>query len=102
MAARRARRAGARAGMPRGHPPSARLKPGMRLGVGIERFDYTKGILDRMRAVDAFVGAHPEWKGRFTFVQVAAPTRSRLPAYQHLQEEARDLAAAINARHGAA
>lgn len=74
----------------------------VRLGVGIERFDYTKGILDRMCAVDAFLSRHPEWKGRFTFLQVAAPTRSRLSAYRHLQDEARDLANEINARHGTA
>jgi trehalose 6-phosphate synthase len=77
------------------------LNPDMRLGVGVERFDYTKGILDRMRAVDALLADHPEWKGRFTFVQVAAPTRSRLPAYQQLQKEADELAQEINSRHRA-
>ena len=45
------------------------------LAVGIERFDYTKGILDRMRAVDVLLETRPEWRGRFSFVQVAAPTR---------------------------
>ena len=50
----------------------------MRLGVGIERFDYTKGILDRLRAVDAFLTSHPEWKNQFVFLQVAAPTRGKL------------------------
>ena len=78
------------------------LDEGVRLGVGIERFDYTKGILDRMRAVDALLSRHPEWKGRFTFLQVAAPTRSRLSTYRQLQDEARELAAEINARHGTA
>jgi trehalose 6-phosphate synthase len=76
------------------------LDDSVRLGVGIERFDYTKGILDRMRAVDALLMRHPEWKGRFTFLQVAAPTRSRLSSYRQLQDEARDLAAEINERHG--
>jgi trehalose 6-phosphate synthase len=75
------------------------LKAGIRLGVGIERFDYTKGILDRMHAVDSFLRQQPEWRGRFSFIQVAAPTRSRLPAYQRLQDEARELADEINARH---
>jgi trehalose 6-phosphate synthase len=78
------------------------LADSVRLGVGIERFDYTKGILDRMRAVDALLMRHPEWKGRFTFLQVAAPTRSRLSSYRQLQDEARDLAAEINERHGTA
>jgi trehalose-6-phosphate synthase len=93
---------GAEAGrrMPRQCARPFGLPDGVRLGIGVERFDYTKGILDRMRAVDAFLAQHPEWKGRFTFLQVAAPTRSRLPAYRHLQDEARDLANEINARHG--
>lgn len=70
-----------------------------RLAVGIERFDYTKGILDRMRSVDRFLTTHPEWKGSFAFVQVAAPTRSKLPTYLLLQKEAQALAEEINARH---
>ncbi|WP_372423854.1 alpha,alpha-trehalose-phosphate synthase (UDP-forming) [Salinarimonas chemoclinalis] len=76
------------------------LAPDIRLGVGIERFDYTKGILDRMRGVDAFLEAFPDWKGRFCFAQVAAPTRAKLASYRNLQAEAEELAAQINARHG--
>ena len=72
----------------------------MRLAVGIERFDYTKGILDRMRSVDRLLTAHPEWRGRFAFLQVAAPTRSKLATYRDLQTEAVQLADDINARHG--
>jgi trehalose 6-phosphate synthase len=78
------------------------LAADIRLGVGIERFDYTKGILDRLRAVDSLLTNHPEWKGRFAFIQVAAPTRSKLPAYLALQSEAKALANEINARHGGA
>jgi trehalose-6-phosphate synthase len=62
------------------------LPPDIRLGVGIERFDYTKGILDRMRAVDAFLTERPEW-------------RSKLASYRTLQEEAVTVAAEINERH---
>jgi trehalose 6-phosphate synthase len=76
------------------------LKPDARIVVGIERFDYTKGILDRMRAVDDLLTRRPAWKGRLVFVQAAAPTRSRLSAYGALQKEAERLAADINARHG--
>jgi trehalose 6-phosphate synthase len=76
------------------------LSDAMRMGVGIERFDYTKGILDRLRAVDAFLSRCPEWIGRFVFVQVAAPTRGKLAAYRNLQDEAERLAREINARHG--
>ena len=86
------RRVRARLGLPADH----------RLAVGIERFDYTKGILDRMQSIDTLLTAHPEWKGRFSFVQVAAPTRSKLASYSNLQAEAVAMAQAINERHGAA
>lgn len=71
----------------------------VRLAVGIERFDYTKGILDRMRAIDLFLESNPEWRGRLTFIQAAAPSRTKLAAYQTLQEEAVALAGEINLRH---
>lgn len=71
-----------------------------KLAVGIERFDYTKGILDRMNSIDLLLAANPHWKGRFTFVQVAAPSRSKLAAYSALQAEAVALANDINAQHG--
>jgi trehalose 6-phosphate synthase len=71
-----------------------------KLAVGIERFDYTKGILDRMQSIDMLLSLHPQWKEQFTFVQVAAPTRSKLPSYSTLQSEAIAMAEDINARHG--
>lgn len=70
-----------------------------KIAIGIERFDYTKGVLDRMRAVDRLLSAHPEWIGRFTLVQAAAPSRSKLPTYKALQEEAIRLAAEINEKY---
>jgi trehalose 6-phosphate synthase len=76
------------------------LGDAVRVGVGVERFDYTKGIIDRLRAVDAFLSHYPEWIGRFVFCQVAAPTRMKLAAYRNLQQEAESVAREINARHG--
>lgn len=75
------------------------LAEGTKLIVGVERFDYTKGIPDRMRAIDALLTRDPSWEGRLAFVQVAAPTRSKLDTYSRLQAEAESLADAINARH---
>lgn len=69
------------------------------IAVGIERFDYTKGVLDRIHAVHELLQAHPEWIGRFTLVQAAAPTRSKLPTYKALQEEALRLAGEVNSRY---
>jgi trehalose-6-phosphate synthase len=70
------------------------------LGVGIERFDYTKGILDRLQAIETFITRYPEWKGRFVFAQCAAPTRSKLETYRNLQRDAVLAAESINERHG--
>lgn len=75
------------------------LAPDSHIAVGIERFDYTKGVLDRIYAVNELLQAHPEWIGRFTLVQAAAPTRSKLPTYKALQEEALRLAEEVNARY---
>ncbi|HUN96256.1 MAG TPA: trehalose-6-phosphate synthase [Bradyrhizobium sp.] len=75
------------------------LPADVNIAVGIERFDYTKGILDRIRAVDDLLTCHPEWIGRFVFIQAAAPTRSKLGTYSALQVEAEQLVAKVNARH---
>ena len=47
------------------------------IGIGVDRLDYTKGIEERFRAVERLLELHPEWVGRFTFVQIAAPTREQ-------------------------
>lgn len=75
---------------------------GVRLGVGIERFDYTKGILDRIKAIESLFERFPQWIGKLTFVQAAAPTRSKLLSYKTLQTEAQALVDAVNARFGSA
>jgi trehalose 6-phosphate synthase len=56
------------------------------IGVGVDRLDYTKGIEERFRAVERLLELHPEWIGRFSFVQIAAPSRSGIPEYHHYQE----------------
>ena len=68
------------------------------IGVGVDRLDYTKGIIERFQAVERLLVLHPELVGRFMFVQIAAPTRSVLDEYRSLDERIRALAARINAR----
>jgi trehalose 6-phosphate synthase len=68
------------------------------VGVGIDRLDYTKGIEERLSAVDELLMRHPEFRGRFTFVQLAAPSRTKIPHYQELAERVDALAAQINAK----
>jgi len=71
-----------------------------RIGVGVDRLDYTKGILERLRAVERLLELHPEWIGRFSFIQVAAPTRAGIEEYQNHEAQVRALATHINARFG--
>ena len=71
------------------------------LGVGIDRLDYTKGIEERLAAVDLLLARHPEFRGRFTFVQLAAPSRTKIPRYRELNERVEALAAEINAKWSA-
>lgn len=70
------------------------------LAVGVERFDFTKGIPDRLKAVEILLERHPELIGRFVLLQVAAPTRSKLQTYQAIRSESEDMAARINRRFG--
>jgi trehalose 6-phosphate synthase len=60
-----------------------------RVGVGVERIDYTKGLPERFRAIRRFFERWPEYRRRVTFVQIASPSRSRIPRYQALQAEIR-------------
>jgi len=72
----------------------------VRIGVGVERWDFTKGIVERFLAVEQLLAQDPSWRGRITLLQVAAPTRSKLPAYRQLRQETEETAARINAAYG--
>ncbi|TPL08372.1 trehalose-6-phosphate synthase [Mesorhizobium sp. B2-4-14] len=76
------------------------LAENIRLCVGVERLDYTKGILDRFNALDELLKLHPEWIGKVAFLQIAAPSRGSLPAYQQLHEECLRQAEDLNQRYG--
>jgi len=76
------------------------LPPDHQLGIGVDRLDYTKGIMERFRAIERLLELNPEWIGRFSFVQIAAPTRSGIEEYQHHEVQVRALAADINGRFG--
>jgi trehalose 6-phosphate synthase len=70
--------------------------------VGVDRVDYTKGIPERLRAVNRLLQKHPELRGQFHFVQIGAPSRTHIPAYRDLTEEVQGLADAINWQFGSA
>ncbi len=71
------------------------------VGIGVERLDYTKGILERFLAIERLLELHPEWIGRFSFIQIAAPSRSIIEQYRQFTDEVTALAIRINARFGA-
>jgi trehalose-6-phosphate synthase len=66
------------------------------LGVGVERVDYTKGLPERFRALRQFFELHPEYRERVVFVQVAAPSRSRIKRYRELQAEVEQTVDEVN------
>jgi len=76
------------------------LGPDVKLGIGVDRLDYTKGILERFAAVERLLELEPGWIGKFTFVQIAAPSRSSIDEYQSLEARVRALATRINDRFG--
>lgn len=76
------------------------IDPQVRIGVGVERWDFTKGIVERFLAVEQLLEQNPAWRGRVTLLQVAAPTRSKLPAYRLLRQETEEAAERVNARFG--
>jgi len=76
------------------------LPQDVKLGIGVDRLDYTKGILERFSAIERLLELEPRWIGQFSFVQVAAPSRSSIPEYQSLDARVRELAARINGRFG--
>ena len=72
--------------------------PEHKIGIGVDRMDYTKGILERFRAVEKLLEQHPELIGTFTFIQIAAPSRSALDDYQSFEAQVNNLSLRINQR----
>jgi len=70
------------------------------LGVGVDRLDYTKGVEERLSAVDELLERYPEYRGRFSFAQLAAPSRTRIDRYRELNDRVDALAARVNERWG--
>ncbi len=68
------------------------------LGIGVDRIDYTKGIVERFRGVERFLEKYPAYRKQFTFVQVGAPSRTNIPRYDNLVREVEAAANRINVR----
>jgi trehalose 6-phosphate synthase len=68
------------------------------LALGVDRLDYTKGIIERFQAMERLLEQYPNLVGRVTLVQIAAPSRSSLDEYQNFESRVRTLAKRINQR----
>jgi trehalose-6-phosphate synthase len=77
------------------------LPVGGKLIVGIDRFDYTKGLVERLHAVEHLLASQPAWLGCLKFVQVAAPSRTDLPDYVVFREQVFAEVSRINSRFAA-
>ncbi len=66
------------------------------IGIGIDRLDYTKGILERLRALDRLLTKYPEYRSRVIFIQVGVPSRMRIRQYKLLEEEVVDMVDELN------
>lgn len=76
------------------------LASDVRIGLGVDRLDYTKGLLKRLWALDCFFTQYPEYRGSFTFVQIAVPTRSEVEVYRRYRKTIWQTVLEINDRHG--
>jgi len=70
------------------------------LGLGVERWDFTKGIVERFLALEALLEKEQSYRQKITLLQVAAPSRSKLPAYRALQEQTLSEVKRINDKFG--
>jgi trehalose 6-phosphate synthase len=69
-----------------------------KVAVGVDRLDYTKGLVERVEAVERFLEKNPEWIGRFSFVQMGSPSRTHIPAYQNLAQQLEQTVERVNLR----
>lgn len=80
-----------------GHNLRASLS-GRRLAIGVDRLDYSKGLPERFKGFERHLETSEE-SGRWTYLQIAPPSRSRVPDYQNVRHELERLAGHINGRH---
>lgn len=69
------------------------------VGLGVERIDYTKGIIERILAIDRFLEKYPEYKQKFVFIQLGAPSRTHIKRYHDLIGEIDELVEKKNWKH---
>lgn len=70
--------------------------------LGVDRLDYTKGLLSRLQAVDMFFEQYPQYKEKVTYLEIMAPSREVIPAYMQLKKQFIDATKAINHKYATA
>jgi trehalose 6-phosphate synthase len=75
---------------------------GMKVGLGVDRIDYTKGIPERLEALERMLEKYPEWVGKFCFIQIGVPSRIELEQYREVRNRTRARVERINERFGEA
>jgi len=76
------------------------LPSGVCLGIGVDRLDYTKGLTQKLVAIERLLEGYPQWRDRFAFVQVAEPSRDHLPSYRAARADIVAARDRINSRFG--
>lgn len=69
------------------------------IGIGVDRIDYTKGLIEKILAIDRFLDKNPQYKNKFVFIQIAAPSRTHIKRYHDLMAEIDDLVEKKNWKH---
>jgi trehalose 6-phosphate synthase len=64
--------------------------------IGIDRLDYTKGVISRLLAFEQFLQENPAYHGKVTFYQIATPSRTKVASYQQLKREVDEAVGRIN------
>jgi len=72
---------------------------GQRIIFSVDRLDYTKGLINRLRGYDLFLKRHPEWHGKVTFILSVAPSRTGVESYRQMREELEQTVGRIIGRH---
>ena len=83
-------------------PRRTLVPPDQRLILGVDRLDYTKGIPERLRAIERLLERNPSLRGKVTFTQVSSPSRTRVPEYIREKEQVERLVGQINGRFSGA
>ena len=73
---------------------------GKYIGVGMDRMDYTKGIPERLKALDKFLEDSPSYRGKVVFIQAGMPSRTKIKSYQEINQRIDDLIRSINDKYG--